>query len=144
MSAMGVPTGWSGQLEWATEEVLLKLFNENFDASGLVKPDGVPVLAKGTFAVVFRSEDVAGAAAAGFVVRVAVSPPGADQEFSFQKELQALIAYLKLTPLAGDPVRNTVVTIASDEQPVGLCKINCYYGDCRRACPAAGQLLDMC
>lgn len=116
-------------VDWATEETLLRLFTENFDADGLVKAEGVPVLAKGTFAVVFKSEDVAGSeAAAGFVVRVAVSPPGADQEFAFQKELQALVAYLKLTPLAGEPTRNAVVTISSDEQPVGLCKVNCYYG----------------
>lgn len=118
-------------LDWATGETLLRLFTENFDANGLVKADGVPVLAKGTFAVVFKSEDVAGSeTAAGYVVRVAVSPPGADQEFSFQKELQALIAYLKLTPLAGEPTRNAVVTLSSDEQPVGLCKISCYYGRC--------------
>jgi len=41
-------------IAWATDSALLNLFNENFDASGVVKADGVPVLAKGTFAVVFK------------------------------------------------------------------------------------------
>jgi hypothetical protein len=41
-------------LEWVTSETLLKLFTDNFDASGFVKSDGVPVLARGTFAVVFK------------------------------------------------------------------------------------------
>ena len=41
-------------LEWATAEALGGLFSDNFDANGFVKPDGVPVLAKGTFAVVFK------------------------------------------------------------------------------------------
>ena len=42
------------ELTWATADVLQRLFSENFDSHGFVKPDGVPVLAKGTFAVVFK------------------------------------------------------------------------------------------
>ncbi len=57
-----------------------------------------------------QSEDVAGSPAAqGDVVRVAVSPPGPEQEFAFQKELQALVAYLKLTPHKDEPKRNELV-----------------------------------
>ena len=57
-----------------------------------------------------QSEDVAGSPAAqGDVVRVAVSPPGPEQEFAFQKEMQALVAYLKLTPLKDEPKRNELV-----------------------------------
>jgi len=44
----------NASLAWASDSALLNLFNENFDANGIVKADGVPVLAKGTFAVVFK------------------------------------------------------------------------------------------
>lgn len=75
-----------------------------------------------------QSEDVAeSAAAAGYVVRVAVIPPGEEKETAFQKELQALVAYLKLTPLAPEPQHNTLVTIDAAHQPHGLCAIDCYY-----------------
>ena len=115
-------------IEWATVEVFERLFTDNFDVNGFIKSDSVPVLAKGTFAVVFKSEDVVGSkSAAGYVVRVAVSPPGPDQEFAFQKELQALVAYLKLTSLDPEPKHNTVVAISKDLQPSGLCKVHCYY-----------------
>ena len=42
-------------LAWATEAAFDRLCKENFDGNGSVKVDApVPVLAKGTFAVVFK------------------------------------------------------------------------------------------
>ena len=42
-------------LAWATEAVFDRLCKENFDGNGSIKVDApVPVLAKGTFAVVFK------------------------------------------------------------------------------------------
>jgi len=124
-TAVGMAEGGAA---WATPEVLERLFSDSFDANGFVREGGVPVLAKGTFAVVFKSEDVAGSAAAqGDVVRVAVSPPGPEQEFAFQKELQALVAYLKLTPLGDEPKLNQLVRISRDQQPSGLCRVLAYF-----------------
>ena len=51
-------------IEWATVEVFERLFTDNFDVNGFIKSDSVPVLAKGTFAVVFKSEDVVGSKSA--------------------------------------------------------------------------------
>lgn len=39
---------------WATPEVLERLFSDSFDSKGFVREGAVPVLAKGTFAVVFK------------------------------------------------------------------------------------------
>jgi hypothetical protein len=39
---------------WATPEVLERLFRDSFDSKGFVREGAVPVLAKGTFAVVFK------------------------------------------------------------------------------------------
>lgn len=39
---------------WATAEVLERLFRDSFDEKGFVREGAVPVLAKGTFAVVFK------------------------------------------------------------------------------------------
>ena len=43
------------EAEWVTAEQLHRLFVDNFDADGFVKPDSVPVLAKGT--LIFLTQD---------------------------------------------------------------------------------------
>jgi hypothetical protein len=45
--------------EWAKPEVLERLFRDSFDSKGFVREGAVPVLAKGTFAVVFKVRSIA-------------------------------------------------------------------------------------
>eukprot|EP00960_Hanusia_phi_P046899 758095-Hanusia_phi.AAC.2 len=114
-------------VEAITAEALQKFMLTNFDGAGDIKETSIPPLAKGSFAYVFRSEDVA-PEAAGMVVRVTVAPSGRGQEFLFQKELQGLSAYLKLINLPDtNPRTNGVMLLAEEKQPLGICPLYAYY-----------------
>ncbi|KAJ1491695.1 hypothetical protein T484DRAFT_1773766 [Baffinella frigidus] len=112
---------------WATPDALLKLLSDNFDDEGRLKEEST-MMARGTFAVVFKGDTIPGGDAQ-CVVRVTVIPPGDNQELAFDKELQALIAYLKLMKgeSSGAPVRDQFVEIRREDQPAGLCRTDAYY-----------------
>jgi len=111
---------------WATPEALLNVLADNFDDAGNLK-DESKMLARGTFAVVFLGSIIPGGDAAS-VIRIAVIPPGGNQEVAFEKELQALKAYLKLTKSGGsEPPRDKFVEIPREEQPVGLCRTDAFF-----------------
>ncbi|EKX43137.1 hypothetical protein GUITHDRAFT_140714 [Guillardia theta CCMP2712] len=114
-------------VEAITAEALQTFMLNNFDGAGDIKETSTPPLAKGSFAYVFRSEDVA-PGASGLVVRVTVAPSGRGQEFLFQKELQGLSAYLKLVNLPDtNPRTNGVISLVEEKQPLGICPIQAYY-----------------
>jgi len=111
---------------WATPDALMKLLSDNFDDAGSLKDDST-MMARGTFAVVFKGDTIPGGDDQ-CVIRVTVIPPGDNQEMAFDKELQALVAYLKLMEgESSEPVREQFVEIRREDQPAGLCRTDAYY-----------------
>jgi serine/threonine protein kinase len=112
-------------LSWFNQANLEEFWSTKYAADGRIKPETVP-LASGSFASIYRSEDVGGEDAAGSVLRVVTAGAGKAGDTCLEKEVQAVKAFLKLMDDSDGPKDDEVVLLGMDKQPPGLCPIYAY------------------
>ena len=118
---------------WFSKERLDKFYDEKFGSDGKLKADAAP-LAQGSFAALFRASELH-PGSDDFVVRIVAAPPGPSEEYSLQKEVKALNAYLKLCTIPEQaPINDRATYIHREHQPRGLCNIDAYYIDTTTGC----------
>jgi serine/threonine protein kinase len=112
-------------LSWFNRDKLEDFWSSKYSADGKIKPETVP-LASGSFASIYRSEEVGGPSAAGTVLRVVTAVAGRAGDTCLEKEVQAVKAFLKLIGDTNGPRDDEVVMLGTDKQPPGLCPMYSY------------------